>query len=658
MIELPTRICTDTDLASSREWLETNGIGGYASSTVSGINTRRYHSLLTAASKPPLGRVRLLSKYEEILRIGDVEYPLSANRFPGSIHPEGFKLLESFALDPFPVWTYKINDSGISVKRSVFAVHGENTVVCRWEVVPGLRTLDEAVELELRPLLACIDYHSLRKETEQFDTSYIATDNCVWMQAAADQPAVYFNHNAEAVRETGDWYLDFEYAIEEERGFDFREDLYQPFSMHFDIYRNPAVTVVSTRQINYSDAEGFETVEKSRRSGLCEIAGADTELEKRLVVAADQFIVARGDGHTVIAGYPWFSDWGRDTMIALPGLTLSTKREGIAQGILKEYASYASEGMIPNRFPDEGETPDYNTVDATLWFFEAARAYAEHTGDFEFVKKELFKQFKKIIKRHIEGTRYGIKVDEDGLLKAGEEGTQLTWMDAKYIDEVFTPRIGKPVEIQALWYNALRTMEDFASRFKANKKGRKYGKLAEKVKNNFNRKFWNADARCLFDVVGEGFEDSSIRPNQIFAVSLHHSMLSASRAKKVVRAVEKELFTPFGLRTLAPSDPAFRPIYIGGPRERDSAYHEGTVWAWLMGAFLDALGRTYPKGRKLNQYREMIFASFLGHTEEAGLGQISEIFDGAEPHHPRGTSAQAWSVAEILRALGDRESDG
>lgn len=651
MIEFERDICSDPAASSSREWLETNGIGGYACSTISGINTRRYHGLLTAAAEPPLGRVRMLSKYEETLRIDGDEYALSSNAYPGVIHPSGYKRIESFRLDPFPMWSFRIEPAGIEIQKKIFMVHGENTTVCSWEIVPGLRTLESDVSLELRPLLSFVDYHSMRHEAEPFDPRFIATSNCVWMKPAETAPEIFFNHNAAEVEGNGSWYRNFEYELEKERGFDHREDLYQPFSLTFGLGAIPAVVIVSTRQINFADASEFEKAEIARREGLCEIARAEDATTRTLVRAADQFIVSRGEGHTVIAGYPWFSDWGRDTMIALPGLTLATNREGIAQGILKEFAGHISQGMIPNRFPDEGETPDYNTVDATLWFFESARAYAEKTGDLEFIRKELYRQFRSIISEHVDGTRYGIKVDEDGLLTAGEEGVQLTWMDAKYGDEVFTPRTGKAVEIQALWYNALKTMEDFAAAFGDRKKAKRFGKMAKKARNSFNKKFWNSDEECLFDVVGPDFEDASVRPNQIFAVSLKHSMLSLFRAKKVVQKVERELFTPYGLRSLAPSDPGYRPIYAGSPYERDSAYHQGTVWAWLMGPFIDALRRTYPKGRKLNKHLDLIFESCSEHLEEAGVGQISEIFDGNEPHRPRGCFAQAWSVAEMLRVM-------
>jgi predicted glycogen debranching enzyme len=650
-MEFAADICSDVREGTSREWLETNGIGGYSSSTISGVHTRRYHGLLTAAADPPLGRVRTVSKFEEVVIVGNLRFPLSSNRYPGKFHPQGYRYIESFVLDPFPVWRYFFEPLGIGVEKKIFMVHGENTVVCRWSLIPGLKTVDADITLELRPLLAYVDYHSMRKVSKGVDLSYLATGNCVWMRPVVDAPEIFFNHNAQNVAETGDWYRNFEYLIEKERGFDHHEDLFQPFAMEFDLKSGPAVAIASTRQINYRDADAFEESEIARRDGLCEIAGADDEMKKRLVLAADQFVAARGKGQTVIAGYPWFSDWGRDTMIALPGLTLSTNREGIAKGILKEFSMHISEGMIPNRFPDEGETPDYNTVDATLWYFEAARAYAEKTGDLDFIRQDLYDHFREIIRKHRTGTRFGIKVGEDGLLNAGVEGVQLTWMDAKYGDEVFTPRIGKPVEIQALWYNALRTMEAFAREFRDKKRARKYERFAKEARISFNRQFWNVESECLYDVVREDQIDDSIRPNQILAVSLKYSMLSHFRAKKVVQMVERELYTPYGLRTLSPADPRYRPIYIGSPYERDSAYHQGTAWAWLMGAFIDSLRKTYPKGRKLNRYIGRIFETYFRQMEEAGIGQISEIFDGDEPHNPRGCFAQAWSVAEILRVL-------
>ncbi len=370
-----------------------------------------------------------------------------------------------------------------------------------------------------------------------------------------------------------------------------------------------------------------------------------------LAAAADQYIVSRGDQKTVIAGYHWFSDWGRDTMIALPGLTLPTGKPEVARSILRTFAMHVDQGMLPNRFPDAGQTPEYNTVDATLWFLEAARAYLAYTGDLAFVRKLLYPVFADIIAWHVRGTRYGIKVDSSGLLSSGEAGVQLTWMDAKVGDWVVTPRRGKPVEIQALWYNALRIMEDLARKFGDEVAQKRYRSMATVASWSFNRLFWNVNTGCLYDVVNGAPPDPAIRPNQIFAVSLTHSMLSAERAKSVVEKVQEHLLTPYGLRSLAPTDPQYRGRYTGGPVERDGAYHQGTVWPWLLGPFVTAYvkvnGGTDVARRQASEW----LASLKDHLADGGLGHISEIFDGDAPQRPCGCIAQAWSVAEILRAL-------
>ena len=336
-------------------------------------------------------------------------------------------------------------------------------------------------------------------------------------------------------------------------------------------------------------------------------------------------------------------------MIALNGLTLATNRPEIAKSILLEFSNHISEGMLPNRFPDEGETPDYNTVDATLWYFEAIRAYVEKTDDYDFIRENLYEKLVNIILWHLYGTRYNIHVSDDGLLYAGEKGTQLTWMDAKAGDVVFTPRIGKPVEIQALWYNALCVMTDFAKRFGDREDGEKYLEMANKAKQSFNNVFWNEAEECLFDVVDDEQKDASVRPNQIFAVSLPNTMLSIGKAQKIVNKIEEELLTPYGLRSLSPKDSRYCPIYIGTPFERDSSYHEGTVWAWLIGAFVDAYRKVNANGHQTENRVDEILRDFNEHLTEAGIGQISEIFDGDAPHKPRGSFAQAWSVAEVLR---------
>ena len=646
MISFDSTICTDFAAATSREWLETNGIGGFASGTISGANTRRYHGVLTAATEPPLGRITMVSKVEETVTVGGKSFELSSNQYPGNIHPRGFELLTSFRLDPFPVWTYSL--PGVDIERRLFMPHGTNATVIRYKAKSKTRFKRPDVSMTLRPLLSFADYHHLRRQTNQFDGEFTESDGVVEMRPDESLPAVYLAHNGLKVERTGYWYNDFEYAIEQERGFDFREDLFQPFEISFDLKSGAALVISASEALSVHDAAALEKEEIKHRKGLIKKAGVKTEFEKQLVLAADQFIVRRGEGHTVIAGYPWFSDWGRDTMIALPGLTLATGRPEIARGILLEFARNVSQGMLPNRFPDAGGVADYNTVDATLWYFEAVRAYAEHTGDFDFVRENIYGGLAEILVWHLRATRHNIHVDTDGLLYAGEPGVQLTWMDAKIGELVITPRIGKPVEIQALWYNALMTMADLAGRFGDEEDQRKYLSMADLAKLSFNAIFWNESEQCLFDVVENGHRDGSVRPNQIFAASLHYSMLDDERTRKVVHRVEKDLLTPVGLRSLSPADPKYVPVYFGPPFERDSAYHQGAVWAWLIGGFVDAYRRIYPE--REGRIAE-ILSGFESHLYEAGLGQVSEIFDAQPPHIPRGCPAQAWSVGEVLRVI-------
>ncbi len=644
MIKFDSVICTNFGNATSREWLETNGIGGFANGTISGANSRRYHGLLTAATKPPLGRITMLSKFEETLTINGTPYELSSNQYPNAIHPEGYKYLKSFALAPFPTWIYEVE--GIEIEKALFMVHGSNTTVIQFKI----QNSKFKIELELKPLLSFCDYHALQHETPDFNPNFEVFDNLVYLRPFAEMPALYLTHNSQSVEKTGFWYRDFEYAIEKERGFDFHEDLFQPFSLKFDLTED-AIVIASTEPQQLSDALSFRMTEIARRDALIMQAEAKDEFTKQLVLAADQFIVKRGEGQTVIAGYPWFSDWGRDTMIALNGLTLATNREEIARSILLEFSNHLSEGMLPNRFPDAGEIPEYNTVDATLWYFEAIRAYAEKTKDYDFVRQFLYEKLAETIAWHIKGTRYGIFMDEDSLLHAGVKGVQLTWMDAKIGDWVVTPRIGKPVEIQALWYNALCIMAGFASHFGNKAEKEQYEAMAKMAKKSFGEKFWNENEECLFDVIEGETEDFSVRPNQIFAVSLPNTMLSIGQAKKIVQKVADELLTPVGLRSLSPKDKDYCPIYTGTPLQRDGSYHQGTVWGWLIGGFIDAYRRVNPKTKKTERQVWQFLQGFETHLSEAGLGQISEIFDADAPHFPRGCFAQAWSVAEVLRVL-------
>jgi predicted glycogen debranching enzyme len=639
-------ILGDFASATSREWLETNGLGGFASSTIIGLNTRRYHALLTAATKPPVGRIVLLSRLEETLVIDEQRFELSANQYPGVIHPRGFEYLEEFRLNPFPVFTYRVGE--IVVTKSVFMVQGENTTVVRYDALNA----SDNCKLELRPLIAFRDFHSTTHENGAINRDVTIENGMASVTPYMGLPTLHLAHNAVDVGLSGDWYRNFEYVEEQKRGLDFREDLFHPLTLTYDLRRNSmAVVTASTEKHDATEAGELERVEIGRRNKIAAAAPVKDEFVEALTLAADQFIVRRGSLKTIIAGYHWFADWGRDTMIALPGLTLVTGRFDVARDILMGFGKHVSQGMLPNVFPDAGETPEYNTLDATLWYFEAIRRYVEYSGDSSIVR-QLFPVLTDIIEWHVKGTRYGIKVDpQDGLLNAGEPGVQLTWMDAKVGDWVVTPRTGKAVEIQALWYNTLRTMEEFAFGLGEKIRAESYSHLAAKALTSFHAQFWNEKENCLFDVVTDGVGDPSMRPNQIIATSLNYTMLSPERARAVLAKVEAELLTPYGLRTLPPSDPRYIGLYTGDPRRRDSAYHQGTVWPWLLGPFISGYLRAFGRGEKSLEKVKGWLEPLKSHLSEAGLGTVAEIFCADPPYAPCGCIAQAWSVAEVLRTL-------
>jgi predicted glycogen debranching enzyme len=636
VIEFGEEVCRNLDAALEREWLETNGIGGFASSTIAGANTRRYHGLLIAALRPPIDRYVLLSKLEETVLIDGRRYELGCNLYPGATHPTGYRFLKRFRLDPFPVFTFTVE--GLEIEKRVFMLPGENATVVEYQCSGG------SCGLELRPLIAFRDYHSTTHENPNLNAVYIQQAGEAVMRPYEDLPQFYLAHNARSISGEGVWYRNFEYPRERERGLEYWEDLFQPFVMAFDLSAgSPARVIASTESHDISQSINPRPPLK------------DTSFPTHLTAAAEQFVVRRAANlHTVIAGYHWFGDWGRDTMISLPGLTLVAGRFDVARDILLAFCLAVNQGMLPNRFPDKGDTPEYNTVDATLWYFEAIRRYIEYSSDIAFVQEHLYDTLKNILDWHIAGTRFGIHCDADGLLVSGSPGSQLTWMDAKIGDFVATPRHGKPAEIQALWYNAIRFTSSLAARFAETEYARKLDALAEKTLSSFHEQFWNAEAGCLFDVVEGSRKDASIRPNQIIALSLGHPMISDDRARAVLEVVERELLTPFGLRTLNPSNPQYRPHYGGDQFSRDSGYHQGTVWPWLLGPFITAYLKSYdnPEARaKASAW----LTPFQKHLTEAGLGTVSEIFDADPPHAPRGCIAQAWSVAELLRVLVEHQ---
>ena len=588
----------------------------------------------------------LLSKLEETLVINGRRYELSANQYPGAVHPQGFNYQTGFRLDPFPTFTYEIE--GLRFQKSVFMVHGENTTVIQYELEQPSNEFE--IKLEIRPLIAFRDYHSATHENGALNPHVESEHGETTFRPYADLPPLRIAHDSAEIDSNGFWYRNFQYAVEQERGLDFTEDLFSPCAFTFDLSARKKISLIASTDSHHAyDAGAYCNDEIERRLAISREANQTSELVRSLTNAADQFIVARKRGETIIAGYHWFGDWGRDTMIALPGLTLANRRCDIARNILEEFAAHVDQGMLPNRFPDAGEAPEYNTVDATLWFFEAVRSFLQYTADYESVRITLYAVLKDIIDWHVKGTRYQIHVDDDGLLFSGEPGVQLTWMDAKVGDWVVTPRHGKPVEIQALWYNALRVMEHLAGRFNEPKAEKEFREMAEKARSSFNQTFWNQETGCLYDVVNGDARDASIRPNQVLAISLSNTMIAKQRAVSVLRVVERELLTPRGLRTLSPADPKYIGRYEGGPAVRDGAYHEGTVWPWLMGPYITAYTRIFGK-KAGHRFAAMWLENFQDHLREACLGQVSEIFDGDAPHAPRGCVAQAWSVAELIRA--------
>jgi predicted glycogen debranching enzyme len=644
--------CNIFSSAIQREWLITNGIGGYASSTVSGANSRRYHGLLVAATHPPVGRLVMLSKLEDALLVDGRRFELATNVYGEDVvHPYGYQHLGQFRLDPFPVYTY-VSDHFV-LEKSIYMPRGQNTVVIEY-VLPRHKSTD--IELEISPLISFRDYHATTHQNPGLDSTVTQSDGLVKVRPYRDLPALNLAHNAAEVAITGYWYNNFEYREERARGLDHHEDLFNPLTFRVGMNsRSRFVLIASTEPQSVELADEYRKAELRRHALASSKSSGSSDLICTLETAAEHFIVTRPPFKTVIAGYHWFGDWGRDTMIALPGLLLSTNQPDTAKEILLQFLKYIHGGMLPNRFPDQGETPEYNTVDATLWFVDAIWQYLNYREDQEWrtealdlIREQFYPALKSIINHHLGGTRYGIHADNEGFLWAGDDSTQLTWMDAKVGDVAITPRAGRAVEIQALWYNALRTVEELGRQFQDSFADYSAG-VANRLQANFERVFWNDEARCLYDVIGDSGPDSSLRPNQVIAVSLRHNLLGRERTLAVLNAAERVLLTPYGLRTLAPSDPRYRPRYEGDVWNRDSAYHQGTVWPWLAGPFFTAKIRYSEDRSEAIAEAQAWLDRFGRHSGEAGLGQVSEIFDADEPHNPRGCIAQAWSVAELLR---------
>jgi len=652
-------ICGNLEQAESREWLCTNGIGGFASGTAAGLLTRRYHGLLTAALKPPLGRTLLVAKLDEQIEYGDLTRALSTNRWAdGVIDPRGYREIERFRLEgTSPIWTYAVADA--LLEKRIWMEHGANTTYVHYRLLRASGPL----AVTLKALVNYRDYHA----TTRGDNYWMMVEPVpLGLRVTAFEGALPFVVLADRgeVRLAHIWHHRFHLACEQTRGLDSEDDNLHAGTLSATLEPGASLTLVLSAEASPSlDGERAWQRRLQHENDILArwraqpVAKQAPDWIERLVLAADQFVVRRPlrddpDGMSVIAGYHWFGDWGRDTMISLPGLAISTGRPEVAKRILSTFARFVDRGMLPNRFPDAGEAPEYNTVDATLWYFEAIRAYREATGD-DALLKQLYPILEEIIDWHRKGTRYGIAEDPmDGLLCSGEAGVQLTWMDAKVGDWVVTPRTGKAVEINALWYNALRIMAAFARLL--GQPPAHWDKLADRVKLGFDR-FWNEALGYCYDVIdGPDGDDSALRPNQIFAVSLPESPLSPVRQGQVVDACARRLLTSFGLRSLAPGHPSYQGVYGGGPRERDGAYHQGTVWGWLLGPFALAHLKVHGDPKAARSFLEPM----AQHLSDYGVGSIAEIFDGDPPFTPRGCIAQAWSVAETLRAWRETAGGG
>lgn len=631
-------------LATEAEWLETNGLGGYASSTLIGCNTRRYHGLLVAAVMPPTERMVLISKMDETIVSNGERFELGCNNYGDAVSPKGFEFLTGFSKNLYPEFSYEAG--GVVLKKNILMLNGENTTLVTYEVLAA----PTPFMLELTPLIAARNHHDLRTESNLNSLSVAFQAGTLSVMLDEGTPEIFIHAQDAAFSQGGYWYRHFEYSAEKERGLDCREDLFAPGNISLPLSAGQKVTVVLSAE-NPAEKDISLLLEKElqRRQSIIAPAKDNTVLQL-LLLAADQFIVQR-DQHlkTIIAGYHWFTDWSRDTMIALTGLCLVTQRLDDAKKMLQAFAKCCSEGMLPNRFQDRGLEPEYNNVDGTLWFFTAIYNYLEAGGSKKFVLNEMLPVLREIIDWHQKGTRYHIHVDEDLLLYAGESGTQLTWMDAKVNDWVVTPRIGKAVEVNALWYNALRI---YARLLKMNgdlKKARQYRQIAKRMRKQFVAAFWNDTQQFLFDVVDGENKDHALRPNQLFAVGLRFPLLKKPKARKVLAAVNDELLTPCGLRSLSPDYLNYAGRYEGDIVQRDGAYHMGTVWSWLSGIYIDSL--YYCQSESAKPVAQHLVNQLLLQLSEAGIGSISEIYDGDPPHAPRGCIAQAWSVAELVRVI-------
>jgi predicted glycogen debranching enzyme len=634
---------------TSQEWLETDGRGGFASGTATGIRTRRYHALLLTATTPPTSRMALVNGFDAWIETPSGRFPLTSQKYlPSVIHPDGAGRITQFTTEPWPTWIFGFEDGTELVQEILIARQAQTTVLI-WRLLQRR----DAVRLFVRPFLSGRDYHSLHKENAGFRFEAAPSGEKVLWRPYEGVPGIYgmYSHHGHYSHDPL-WYRHFLYDEERSRGLDDTEDLASPGVFDWDLSACGATLLLTTADSPALTLKRDLSVAKFSQNLRASERDRRAAFRSPLHKAADAYVVSGRKGKTILAGYPWFTDWGRDTFIALRGLCIAGDRLEDARDVLMSWTDTVSEGMLPNRFPDYGLQPEYNSVDASLWFIIAVHDLLQAADGVKGVvsakgRRALENTVEAILEGYSRGTRHGIRMEEDGLLAAGSPGTQLTWMDAKIGNWTITPRIGKPVEIQALWLNALK----IASRFSPG-----WNEHFERGLKSFQSRFWNEERGCLFDVIDvdhqPGRNDSSIRPNQLFAIGgLPVQLLEPDRALKVVSQIEQKLWTPLGLRSLAPGEPEYAARYEGGPRERDSVYHQGTVWPWLIGPFIEGWLRVYGNTTEnRRQARERFLKPLLAHLDEAGLNHISEIADAELPHTSRGCPFQAWSLGELLRA--------
>lgn len=640
------------DTLLEREWLLTSGTGSYSSSTILGVNTRRYHGLLIASTRPPLGRVSMLAGLGETLTVDGEFFELFNWEFDGIIHPSGYEYLRSVAVGQAVTMSYEIDE--VRLEKTISFIPGTDVLTVRYRI----RNADGAWKLSLRPFVSLRDFHSLRQYFVEDQITVTSNGGQILLKdRLTDAPGLCLGLGGGKFVGSPGWWYKFRYRKEAERGQDYLEDLFVPGA--FVVSGQGSGEVVLTAGLEGQSHPDLsetgrisEEVEK-RTEVPIEMAEADQRVG-RLVRAAESFLAGRraADGReaaTILAGFHWFGDWGRDAFIALPGLLLTTGRFAEARKVFETFIGAISEGMIPNCFDDYDREPAYNSVDASLWFVHAAELYMAATDDSSAWRGLLRPAVCQILDCYEIGTRFGIHADENGLIVCGDEQTQLTWMDSQHDGQCFTPRPGAAVEVNALWYSVLvRTADRLAA--EDPQRAKRYSALAKKVKRAFRTIFWNDKDGYLYDYIWQGRGNKDIRPNQILAVSLPCSPLSHMRQKSVVQVVREKLLTPFGLRSLNQGNPQYRCCCAGDRASRDSAYHQGTVWSWLIGPFVEAHLKVHNFSKRSRQEAQEMIEPLLEHMEQAGVGFVSEIFDGDSPHRPRGCIAQAWSVGELLRA--------